>query len=373
MGSPVASETAEPPGLTPDSWAVWAGRPEGVDEPLNTPIVAASNFTEPSSYARSSGTPTWAAFETVLGGLEGGRAIAFSSGMAAVSAVLDLVPVGGHVALPTDCYQGVALAVAAGVETGRWTAEEFAVTDTDRWIATLGASDLVWLETPTNPLLDVADLSTIAAAPRSGLLAVDNTFATPMNQRPLLSGADLSVHSVTKFLGGHSDLLMGAVIVSDDHLFDRLASRRSIGGATPGALEAYLATRGLRTLPVRMERCQRTAATLAQRLAEDSRVHGVRYPGLPSHPGHTLAAAQLDRFGAMVSFEVVGGLDAADLTCRSVRLIRHTTSLGGVESTMERRAAVPGQEHLPPGLIRLSVGLEDPEDLWRDLSQALDG
>ena len=366
-------ETGEALDLSPDSWAVWAGRPEGVNEPLNTPIVAASNFTEPSSYARSSGTPTWAAFETVLGGLEGGRAIAFSSGMAAVSAVLDLVPVGGRVVIPTDCYQGVASAVAAGVETGRWTAEELDVTDADRWIDAIKVSDLVWLETPTNPLLDIADLSTIAAAPRSALLAVDNTFATPLNQRPLLAGADISVHSVTKFLGGHSDLLMGAVAVSDAHLFDRLSGRRSIGGATPGALEAYLATRGLRTLPVRMERSQRTATLLAERLAGDGRVHGVRYPGLPSHPGHAIAAAQLDRFGAMVSFEVVGGLDAADRTCRSVRLIHHTTSLGGVESTMERRAAVSGQEHLPAGLIRLSVGLEDSEDLWADLDRALDG
>jgi cystathionine gamma-synthase len=350
---------------------VWAGRPEGDDEPLNTPIVTASNFTDPSSYARSSGTPTWSAFETVLGGLEGGRAIAFSSGMAAVSAVFDLMPVGGHVAIPTDCYQGVVSTVADGVEMGRWSAEEIAVADTARWITALGASDLVWLESPTNPLLDIVDLASIAAAPRTAVLAVDNTFATPMNQRPLQVGADISVHSVTKFLGGHSDLLMGAVAVSDDHLFDRLSRRRSVGGATPGSLEAYLATRGLRTLPLRMERSQRTAGLLAQRLAEHGRVHGVRYPGLPSHPGHALAAAQLEGFGAMVSFEVVGGPASADRVCRSVRLIHHTTSLGGVESTMERRAAVPGQEHLPAGLIRLSVGIEDHEDLWSDLSHAL--
>jgi len=368
----VASDgTGEAHRLSPDSWAVWAGRPEGPDEPLNTPIVPASNFTERASYARSSGTPTWESFEAVLGGLEHGRAIGFSSGMAAVSAVLDLVPVGGHVVIPSDCYQGVASAVAAGVEAGRWTAEEIAVTDTDRWISALGAADLGWLESPTNPLLEIADLAAVAAAPRSGLLAVDNTFATPLNQRPLAVGADISVHSVTKFLGGHSDLLMGAVTVSDDELFDRLVQRRSLGGATPGALEAYLATRGLRTLPLRMERSQGTAGMLAQRLSDDPRVHGVRYPGLASHPGHALAAAQLDRFGAMVSFEVIGGAGAADRVCSAVRLIHHTTSLGGVESTMERRAAVPGQEHLPAGLVRLSVGIEDPEDLWRDLSRSL--
>ena len=141
---------------------------------------------------------------------------------------------------------------------------ELVLDDTGRCIGALGVSDLVWLESPTNPLLEIADLATIAAAPRSGLLAVDNTFATPMNQRPLLTGADISVHSVTKFLGGHSDVLMGAAVVSDDRLFDRLVWRRSVGGATPGALEAYLATRGVRTLPVRMERSQHTAGLLAQ-------------------------------------------------------------------------------------------------------------
>ncbi len=368
MGSEEAGSRHD---LSPGSWAVWAGRPDGADAPLNTPIVPASNFTDPSSYARSTGTPTWEAFETVLGGLEGGRTVAFSSGMAATSAVLGLVPVGGHVAIPTDCYQGVATAIAAGVETGRWTAEEIDVTDTRRWLTTLDTADLAWLESPTNPLLDIADLATIAAAPRSGLLAVDNTFATPLNQRPILAGADMSIHSVTKFLGGHSDLVMGAVAVADEHLFDRLVWQRSIGGATPGALEAYLATRGLRTLPIRMERSQDTAALLAERLSADRRVHGVRYPGLPSHPGHALATTQLDRYGAMIAFEVLGGADAADRVCSGVHLIHHTTSLGGVESTMERRAAVPGQEHLPTGLIRLSVGIEDPEDLWADLSHAL--
>jgi cystathionine gamma-synthase len=352
---------------------VWAGRPTGADEPLNTPIVPASNFTEPASYARSTGTPTWESFERVLGGLESGHAIAFSTGMAAASAVLDLVPVGGHVVIPSHCYQGVAAAVAAGVESGRWTADEIAVTDTEGWIAALGVTDLAWLESPTNPMLEIADLAAIATAPRSGLLAVDNTFATPLNQRPLEAGADIAVHSVTKFLAGHSDLLMGAAVVADASLFDRLTQRRSLGGATPGALEAFLATRGVRTLPIRMERSQRTAALIAARLNDDDRFVRVRYPGLTSHPGHSLAASQMGGFGAMVSFEVDGGAGAADRLCRSARLIHHTTSLGGVESTMERRAAVAGQEHLPAGLVRLSVGIEDPEDLWRDLSQALGG
>jgi cystathionine gamma-synthase len=291
--------------------------------------------------------------------------------MAAVSAVVDLVPTGGHIALPSDCYQGVAAVVAAGVEQGRFTSEEIDATDTGGWSEAVARTDLAWLESPTNPLLEIADLHSIAAVRRSGLLAVDNTFATPINQRPLELGADISVHSVTKFIGGHSDLMMGAAVVRDAELRERLSKRRSLGGATPGALEAFLATRGIRTLAIRLERAQQTAAALALRLSEDTRVSGVRYPGLESHPGHPLAAAQLDGFGAMVSFEVNGGAAAADQVCRSIRLIHHTTSLGAVESTMERRAAVPGQEHLPEGLIRLSVGIEDPDDLWQDLSAAL--
>ncbi len=361
----------EPDGLSAASWLVWAGRPDGPGDPLNTPIVTASNFAETASYARSSGTPTWASFETVLGGLERGTAVAFSTGMAAVSAVFDLAPIGGHVVIGSDCYQGVTAVVAAGVAAGRWTSEQLDVTDTSAWIEALPRADLAWLESPTNPLLQIADLSTICAAPRLGLLAVDNTFATPLNQRPLEIGADISVQSVTKFIGGHSDLMMGAATVRDDGLARRLEHRRSLGGATPGALEAFLATRGARTLAVRLERGQRTAEMIARRLSEDARVTGVRHPALSSHPGHDLAATQLDGFGAMVTFEVLGGASAADAVCTSTRLIRHTTSLGGVESTMERRAAILGQEHLPEGLIRLSVGIEDPEDLWADLSQAL--
>lgn len=358
-------------GLSRASWLVRAGRPDGPDDPLNTPIVTASNFTDTASYARSAGTATWASFEIVLGGLETGNAVAFSTGMAAISAVFDLVPIGGHVVIPSDCYQGVAAVVAAGVEARRWTSERIEVTDTPAWITAAARADLTWLESPTNPLLQIADVSAICAAPRKGLLAVDNTFATPLNQRPLESGADISVQSVTKFIGGHSDLMMGAATVRDDELAEQLRNRRSLGGATPGALEAFLATRGARTLAVRLERGQKTAEMIARRLSEDDRVTGVRHPALASHPNHDLAGSQLDGFGAMVSFEVVGGASAADRACRSIRLIHHTTSLGGVESTMERRAAIHGQEHLPAGLIRLSVGIEDPEDLWTDLSSAL--
>jgi cystathionine gamma-synthase len=222
-------------------------------------------------------------------------------------------------------------------------------------------------------LLCVADLARICAAPRKpgALLAVDNTFATPLNQQPLQLGADVAVQSGTKFIGGHSDLLLGVATTRSAALRDSLAQERTLGGATPGALEVFLALRGLRTLSLRLACAQDNAALLAPRLLAHPFVERVHYPGLPGHPTHALAAAQLKGFGSMLSFEVRGGAAPADAVCRGLRLIQHATSLGAVESTLERRAAIPGQEHLPPGLLRLSVGVEDAEDLWADLAQAL--
>jgi cystathionine gamma-synthase len=211
------------------------------------------------------------------------------------------------------------------------------------------------MESPANPTLDVTDLARVIAAARERevITMVDNTFATPVLQRPLGLGADLVVHSVTKFIGGHSDLLMGAVVTTDDW-YDRIAGTRAVYGAVPGALESFLALRGLRTLPLRIERAQATARALVERLGEHPAVEHVRYPG----------------FGAMVAFDVRDG-HAADRVCHAVRLVVHATSLGGVETTMERRHKYPSEMLVPPGLIRLSVGLEDPEDLWRDLEAAL--
>jgi cystathionine gamma-synthase len=179
------------------------------------------------------------------------------------------------------------------------------------------------------------------------------------------------MHSVTKYLGGHSDLLLGAVVAASDERARGLRERRELAGATPGALEAYLAVRGMRTLALRLQRASASAAELAERLARHDAVEIVRYPGRPDHPTHATARSFMAGFGAVVSFDVHGGAERADAVCRAVQIIRHATSLGGVESTMERRAAVPGQTHLPPGLLRLSVGCEHPEDLWRDLQQAL--
>ncbi|MDH3402719.1 MAG: PLP-dependent transferase [Acidobacteriota bacterium] len=357
------------------SWLVAAGRGDEPGAPLNTPLVPASNFVLGAgrAYARSDGTPTWAALEELVGGLEQGHAVAFASGMAAVAAVFAELGAGAMVTLPEDCYQGVSGLAEAGRRQGRWSVDRLPLEDTAAWIAAAGESDLVWIETPSNPLLVVADLAAICAAPRrpGAILAVDNTFATPLNQQPLRLGADVAVHSATKLIGGHSDLLAGVAVAKDEAGRARLAAARALAGATPGALEAYLAVRGARTLALRLERSQRTALLLAERLAAHPAIERVRYPGLASHPTHAVAAAQLAGFGSVLCFEVAGGADPADAACRRVRLIRHATSLGGVESTLERRSAVPGQEHLPAGLVRLSVGIEDPEDLWRDLARAL--
>jgi cystathionine gamma-synthase len=200
---------------------------------------------------------------------------------------------------------------------------------------------------------------------------VDNTFATPLNQRPLALGADVAVESVTKFIGGHSDLLGGVVTVRDSALLAALRHARELAGATPGALETFLAVRGARTLGVRLERAQRNAMVLAERLANHPEVLITRYPGLTSHPTHDVARRELNGFGTIISFDVRGDAEAADAVCARLQLIQHATSLGAVESTIERRAAVPGQEHLPPSLLRLSVGIEGVEDLWADLDGAL--
>jgi cystathionine gamma-synthase len=344
----------------PETVAVTAGRPTGAGDPLNVPLEPASNFRadgDVSEYARDGGTATWRAFEAALGALEGGRAVAFASGMAAVSAVLDLVPVGGRVLVPRDCYGGTRELLADGAAAGRWVVTPVAQPETEAVIAAVPGADLLWLESPSNPLLEVADVPTLVAAARDAGVrtAVDSTFATPLLQRPLESGADVVVHSVTKFLGGHSDLLMGVAVTGDPGVGEALARRRMLAGATPGALEAFLALRGLRTLPVRLRQAQESAAELARRLGGHASVERVRYPG----------------FGAMLAFDVRGGAEAADAACAAVRVIVSATSLGGVESTIERRAKLPGQEHVPPGLLRLSVGCEHVEDLWEDLDAAL--
>lgn len=364
-----------PFGIKPESWLVSAGRASEPGAPLNVPLVPASNFIIGSGrdYSRDDGTPTWEALEDVVGGLENGRAVAFASGMAAIASVFDQLSAGASVVLPEDCYQGVAGLVAAGAERGRWSVHRVAVDDTAGWIDACGVADLIWLESPSNPLLTVADLEAICAAPRKpgAIVAVDNTFATPLNQQPLEFGATVSLQSATKFIGGHSDLLAGVATTRDDALWHALRRSRELNGATPGALESFLAVRGARTLAIRLQRAQQTALVLAERLETHPLVARVRYPGLPSHPTHATARRVLNGSGTIISFDLHGGAGFADGVCRNVGLIRHATSLGAVESTMERRAAIPGQGHLPPSLLRLSVGIEDAEDLWADLDAAI--
>ena len=218
----------------------------------------------------------------------------------------------------------------------------------------------------------MADLPALCAAGRRAraIVGVDNTFATPLLQQPLSLGANVVVHSATKFIGGHSDLLSGITIAHDQALGGHLRRRRGMTGATPGALEAFLALRGLRTLALRLDRGQANAAELARRLDEHPAVSRVRYPGLPGDPGHRTAAAQMTGFGAVLAFEVADAR-TADRLCDALHVIVHATSLGGVESTIERRSKLPGQEHVPPGLLRLSVGCEHIDDLWNDLNTAL--
>ena len=352
------SEIVESDEVRPETWLVVAGRPEPVPgAPLNVPVIAASTYALGSEriYSRNEATEGWEAFEAVLGGLEGGGAVAFSSGMAACAAVLGQLPTRAHLVLVDDCYQGVATIAATGVRQHQWRVERLPATD-PLWPQRASEADMLWLESPSNPLLQVADLAAICAAPRrpGTRVVVDNTFATPLLQRPLSLGADIVVHSVTKLIGGHSDLLLGAAVAADPDELALLREARGRNGATPGMLECFLALRGARTLALRLRHAQSSAQLLAARLAEHAAVRRVRYPG----------------FGTIVSFEL-NDARAADRACRATRIIRHATSLGGVETSVERRSAHPGQEHIPPGLIRLSVGCEDIEDLWKDLAAAL--
>jgi cystathionine gamma-synthase len=363
--------------LSMETWLVTAGRDPRPGSPLNVPLVPASNFVlgDGRAYARDDGTPTWEALEAIVGGLEGGEAVAFASGMAGVAAVFDQIAAGATVVLPDDCYQGVVGLAERGQQLGRWTVRRVPVGDTAGWVRACAEADLIWIESPSNPLLVVADLVTICAAPRrpGAILGVDNTFATPLNQQPLALGADVSVQSATKYIGGHSDLLAGVVTARHPELRAALQRARELAGATPGVLEAFLAVRGARTLALRLQRAQHSASLLAERLSSHPGVALTRYPGLAAHPTHAIARSQLRGFGTIISFDVRGGAAEADAVCSRVQLIQHATSLGAVESTIERRAGIPGQEHLPPSLLRLSVGIEHADELWADLDQALRG
>jgi cystathionine gamma-synthase len=356
-----AGDAEKWPALRPATVAVTAGRPpHAPDQPLNASVTLASTYVAGGEleYGRY-GNPTWSAFEEALGALERGRCLAFSSGLAAAATIFDLVGHDATVVIPRHAYNGTVMQLADLEARGRLTVRLVDVTDPDALAKACDEAALVWLESPTNPALEVLDLD---AAIRTGkdagaYVVVDNTFATPLLQRPLEHGADLVVHSVTKFIAGHSDVLMGAVLTRSAELFDVLKKRRDLVGNAPGPFEAWLALRGLRTLAVRLDRAQANAGVLVERLAGHPAVAEVRYPG----------------FGAVLSVVLAQGGTAADLVTRSTRLWVHATSLGGVESTFERRRRWKSEPAtIPEGLIRLSVGIEDVEDLWADLAAALD-
>src|SRR4051812_34759336 len=274
----------------PETAVIALGRPSAVpDGPLNVPVTPASALQAGgiSGYARDGHAP-WQALEEVLGALEGGQALAFASGMAAASAAMRLFGPAPVIVAPAVAYMDVRRALLELHDAGHAQVRLVDITDTDAVLAACDGATVLWLESPTNPLLGIADVPRLCAAARErGLLCiVDNTFATPLLQRPLEHGADVVVHSATKAIGGHSDLLLGAAIVRSDAHLHVLRRARELGGATPGALETYLCLRGLRTLPLRLERAQHNAGILAQRLSEHPEVHAVGYPGMASHPQH---------------------------------------------------------------------------------------
>ncbi len=347
--------------LRPATTVVASGRPaHEPDSPLNHPVTMASTYVAGGDieYGRY-GNPTWSAFEEALGTLEGGRALAFSSGLAAVATVLDLVGHEQKVVAPRHAYNGSILQMADLEARGRIKASLVDISDTDAVREACDDASLVWVESPTNPALEVADIAAItkAAHDAGAYVVVDNTFATPLLQQPLDMDADIVVHSATKFLAGHSDVLLGALVTRDPQLFDVLKKRRDMTGAVPGTFEAWLALRGMRTLHVRLDRAQANAKELVRRLEGHPAVGEVRYPG----------------FGAIVSIVLAQGALAADLLTHKTRLWVHATSLGGVESTFERRRRWKVEPAtIPEGLVRMSVGIEDVDDLWDDLAAALD-
>jgi cystathionine gamma-synthase len=330
------------------------------------------------SYARAE-NPTYDHAEALLAALEDGAAcLTFASGMAAATTVFQILAPGDHVVAPNVMYWGLRRWLTSfGRERGL-VIDLVDASDPDAIAAALrpGRTKLVWIETPANPTWVITEIAGAAklAHDAGARLAVDSTVATPVLTRPLALGADLVMHSATKYLNGHSDVVAGALVTArKDDFWHRIETLRHDGGAILGSFEAWLLLRGMRTLYLRIERACRTAALLAQRLAAHRSVAAVLYPGLPGHPGHAIAARQMQGgFGGMLSIRVQGGEQAAIATAARVRIWKRATSLGGVESLIEHRASIEGPgTPAPPDLLRLSVGIEDPDDLFDDLDQAL--
>ncbi len=346
--------------LHPETSAITAGRPEAApDASLNPPLIFSSTYHAggPVGYGRY-GNESWSALETAISQLEGGETLSFSSGMAAISAVFSILPIGAPVVASNQGYSGTMGLLNQHHASGRLEVRFVDITNTEEVIGAMKGAALLWLESPTNPCLDLADLPALISAAKKLTIGVgvDNTFATPLVQQPLSMGADIVMHSVTKFLAGHSDVVLGSLSISDPALFKRLEEARRFNGSIPGPFEAWLALRGIRSFPVRFRAAEKNAQQLVSRLQDHAKITKVRYPG----------------FGAVISFEVDGSAEQAEKVCESSRLITHATSLGGIESLWERRRRWALESpSVPEQLIRLSVGCEHVEDIWQDIEQAL--
>ena len=387
---PSAERSARPVVYGFETLAIHAGQdPDPRTGAVVPPIYQTSTFAQDAvgsprsgyEYARTA-NPTRDALQECLAALEGGRrGLAFASGLAAEDTLLRAVAKpGDHVLIPNDAYGGTyrlfsTVAQRWGLE---WTAVNLSDVDAVR-AALRPQTTVIWVETPTNPLLNIVDIGAIAgvAHDHGALLVVDNTFASPYLQQPLAHGADVVVHSTTKYVGGHSDVVGGALIVRDEELGEKLAFHQNAMGAVAGPFDAWLTLRGVRTLGVRMDRHCDNAERIVEFLTHHPKVAKVLYPGLPDHPGHETAAKQMRRFGGMVSFRAAGGPEAAIEICNRARLFTLGESLGGVESLIEHPArmthasAAGSPLEVPADLVRLSVGIETVDDLVADLEQAL--
>ncbi|HEU4667655.1 MAG TPA: PLP-dependent transferase [Arthrobacter sp.] len=386
--------------LSAETVVVAAGRPPRErDQPVNQPIVLSSTYfgTGPlgdgdRGYGRYS-NPTWDPFEETLGQLEGSElpGLLYASGLAAVSSALSLIPAGGVLVMPTHSYSGSLVMAAELAQKGFIELRTVDIADTGAVREALAPSSpgggpqarpaaMLWLESPTNPMLGIADVAALADAAHAvgAIVVTDNTFSTPLVQQPLLLGSDVVLHSVTKYLAGHSDVVLGALVTSNPDIRSALLHHRIIHGAIAGPFEAWLALRGLRTLALRIERSQASAMVLAERLGDHPAVESIRFPGLSADPGHERAKAQMKGFGSIICIQVgptsgMSGADAADKLVGAVQLWLPATSLGGVESLIERRRRHTAEpDSVPENLVRLSVGIENVEDLWADVKQALD-
>lgn len=371
-GVPIGSDWSD------ETVVVQAGRPERVPTAaMNSAITLSSTYIHPApvGYGRD-GNEGWAALESALGELDGGHALTFASGLAAASAIAELIPHGGTVVLPHAAYYGVKNIFDILQKRQQVQLRLVDGGNTQEVIANIPGAAMVWVESIANPTLVVADIPAITAAAREhgAISVVDATFATPLRQRPIALGADIVLHSVTKALSGHSDLLLGAVICKSRDHATSIDAYRHDRGATPGSLEAYLALRGLRTLAIRVDKSEQNAVELAGRLAAHSKVTKVYYPGLEGDSQYLVAQRVLPKgSGSMISFEIDGTADEVDQMLTKLKLIAHTTSLGGVSSSIERRTRWPAEAAagVPMTLCRFSVGIENVEDIWRDLERVL--